>query len=123
MSEQIIPMSASQIIDYVVNHFENNRRSMGADGFCKYNGLNGEHCAFAILCENPEGFVEGWFPGTLINKRIAKLKPEFAGQSTYFYQDIQSLHDYNDFWIETETGNELSQDGIEKVKELKKLYK
>ena len=112
------PLSASQIIDHVVNHFSKNPRSLDKWGSCVYNGADGSRCAFAILCSNPEELPEGY-----ILWDIARIKPEFDGYSKDFYRDIQRLHDRGDNWIKTETGNELTQMGIEKVKELKEKHK
>ena len=122
MSEQVIPMTRIEIIDFVVSQFENNPRSLDADGYCAYNGAEGEHCAFGLMCENPKDLIEGESTNVLIQKRIPKIKLEFAGYSTEFYKDIQRLHDYSDNWIKTPEGNELTQRGISEVKKMKKRY-
>ena len=117
------PLSASQIIDHVVNHFSKNPRSMNADGHrCFYNGPDGEKCAFGLMCENSEELIEGFFADVLIQKNIASIKPEFSGHSIQFYLDIQKLHDRNYFWNKTSEGNELTPKGIDFVSYLKESY-
>ena len=124
MSESRQQLSPSQIIDYVVNHYKNNPRSKDKnDTMCLYNDHNGTHCAFAIMCENPKQLTEGIKANQLLNKRIAKLKPEFSGQSNGFYNAIQMLHDYSDNWERTLKGNKLTQKGIKEVEWLKETYK
>ena len=118
-----ITMTPNQIIDYVVNHFSKNPRSLNEQGNCKYNGLNGTHCAFAILCVNPKELNDGLTLNDNLIRKIAILKPEFAGQSFQFYKDIQELHDYGNHWIKTPEGNELTESGIYKVEKLKERYK
>ena len=116
-------MTKHEIIDYVVDHYKTNPRSITSGGLCRYNGLNGEKCAFAILCSNPKELIEWKDADTLINAGIAKLKPKFDGHSAFFYKQIQNLHDDNTYWNKTPEGNELSQRGIEKVNELKEYHK
>ena len=118
MLEQVIPKTRIEIIDFIVNHFETNPRSINEDGDSFYNGPNGEHCAFAILCENPEELPEGF-----IRFGIARIKPEFDGQSKEFYSGIQLLHDRDYYWKKTPEGNKLTQEGINEVKKMKKRYK
>ena len=117
------PKSRIEIIDFIVSHFENNPRSLSESGDCLYNGPNGSHCAFAIMCSNPEKLPEGKGVFSLIQKRIPKIKPEFAGYSTGFYRDIQSLHDYDGNWIKTPEGNELTLLGVKEVERLKYFHK
>ena len=112
------PKTKLEIIDFVVSHFTNNPRSMGADGYCKYNGPNGEHCAFALMCENPKELPEGF-----IRFGMARIKPEFDGYSEDFYHDVQSLHDNSGNWKATPEGNELTPLGVKVVEILKEKYK
>ena len=113
--------TTTQIINHVVNYYKTNPRSFNYRGTCAYTGVNGEHCGFAILCEKPELITEGSSISDILKSNI-KLKPEFDGQTIFFYQDIQALHDTNFYWEETYTGNKLTQTGIERVKFLKKFY-
>ena len=122
MSESTTPMTKLEIIDFVINHYKTNRRSISRNG-CLYNAPNGAMCAFAIMCANPKDLIEENNADDLIKEGIPKLKPEFAGQSNDFYSDIQELHDDSDNWDKTPEGNKLSQDGIKRVEWLKETYK
>ena len=116
-------MTKLEIIDYVVEHYKTNPRSIGINGGCVYNGINGSHCAFGLMCSNPEELTEGEGVVFLIRGNIPRIKPEFSGHSEWFYVAIQLLHDYGSYWEETPEGNELTQKGIKEVEKLKERYK
>ena len=114
-------MTKLEIIDFVVNHFTTHDRSISANGDCLYNGPNGEHCAFALMCEHPELLTEGQATKYCLMDG-AVLKPEFSGFKDTFYDDIQLLHDRDYFWISLK-GEGLSDKGLKHVATLKKQHK
>ena len=121
-------MTEIEIIDKTVEHFSSNPRSIGVyiDSFgeetsdCVYNGPNGEHCAFAFWCENPQDLREGYSAGVLIGDGTAIMKTEAQGRSPFFWNQIQRLHDLNSYW--EDKGFKLSILGEQFVDLLKTEY-
>ena len=114
-------MTKLEIIDFVVTHFTTHDRSFVPIQGCVYNGQNGEHCAFALMCEQPESLPEGRCASACLSHGVI-LKPQFVGFKDTFYDDIQLLHDRDYFWISLK-GEGLSAVGLEHVATLKKQYK
>jgi len=114
-------MTKLEIISFIVTHFTTHNRSIDPIEACLYNGPNGEHCAFALMCEQPKLLPEG-ITVTQCLHHGAILKPEFAGFKDTFYNDIQLLHDFKSYLI-SEKGEGLSDKGLVFVAELKEKYK
>lgn len=112
--------SKVEIIKYIKEHFSQNPRSK--DGhLCRYNGPNGEHCAFAICCKDPEVL------SVYENKRAFDvlsylgfeiLKEEFMVKDPYFWNSIQEFHDDDQLW----NGMQLTERGEQNFQGLIKLY-
>lgn len=111
-----------EIIDYIVDYFQKNPRAKDR-GICVYLTSTGLRCAHSICLEDE--FVKSTnFNKLRTARRLIKIygdnihKPEFRGHDTDFWMDIQQLHDMNNFWRDYE----LTDDGKEFVRELKKKY-
>lgn len=94
-------MNPHQIIDLIVKTYSPlGARSLEKDGrSCVYNGPNGKHCAFAMMCSNPEGLEEGVVASSLLHSLgFGILKPEFRGFPVDFYTQCQRLHDFGTYW-------------------------
>lgn len=118
-------MTTHEIIDYIAGYYNLGNRSVVEEKIadviplCVYNGSGGKHCAFALMCINPQSLIEGQGARDLLHTYgDSILKPEFRGHPFRFYDDIQSLHDRSGNW--TETG--LSEEGEEEVAALKLKY-
>lgn len=126
-------MTEIEVIDFTVEHFQNNPRSLGSyknivTGLeisgCVYNGENGEHCAFALFCENPKDLIEGRRASMLLIDETARLKPEVSHIRDKFWSDLQGLHDSDEYWSGVKGQvQSLSLMGENKVKDMKKMYK
>lgn len=115
-----------EIIDWIAGLYNSNNRS--TDGLhCSYNGPNGTHCAFAMMCvdpislreicdggEGPETIAE--FKPELIKPEL--IKPEFRGHPPVFYAVIQLLHDRESNW----NTSGLTESGRKKVETLKEAW-
>lgn len=120
-----------QIIQEVKEHFENNPRSLRASQVnpdwgpsCVYNGLNGEHCAFAIFVKdkykpNLDAY-EGFGASQVIdNLGFDIIKDEYKIENSDFWDDIQSFHDNKNYWED----NSLTEKGIKYYNELISKYR
>lgn len=122
-------MSVKSTVEFVINHFKTNPRSMNpnydvSSPRCLYKGPNGERCAFAICC-NPKVELQENVPAyTILSyKGFDILLPEFAIKNSHFWSDIQYLHDCDDFWTPNDLGgNDLTEDGLIQVKTILSKY-
>jgi hypothetical protein len=69
---------------------------------CRYNGPDGKHCAAGRLMTK-EGLALEDIEGKSIKANILKhgrniLKPEYREHNLDFLQDIQNLHDDDNYW-------------------------
>ena len=121
-------LTAQQIIDETVEYYKNNPRSVKVreDGsrVCQYlNDETSAMCAFGrCLTENSLKVAHEQYEGlpaySVLGDTEIKLKPQYEGQPNAFWQELQYLHDTPRFW----DGNTLSDEGVRRVKELKKLF-
>jgi hypothetical protein len=86
---------------------------------CLYLGPNGKQCAFARVCIDTTNFREGDNAASHLDNDQLIIKPEYRGHDGSFWNEIQRLHDYTDYWS---LENELSDMGKEEVKRLKLKY-
>lgn len=94
-------------------------------GTCRYlSGTNGVPCAIGRCCEAPQADWYGPWTGLRVTERAtvlepcereALLKPEYRGKSSFFWMELQGLHDDDDNW--TEFG--ISEDGLRFAEYLK----
>lgn len=113
-------MTTHEIIDYIAGYYNLDNRSTDAPKImCVYNGPDGKHCAFALMCIDSTLLEEGKNASAILRLNSDSiLKPEFRGYSPEFYDDVQRLHDCSENW--TKTG--LSPEGEDKVAALKERY-
>jgi hypothetical protein len=114
-----------EILDEIVEYYTNNPRSLGERG-CLYNGPNGEHCAFALMCIDPTKLAEKAAASSNLRARgDVILKEEYRGYEADFYDEIQSIHDAGTNWLVNEPGKPgggLSETGQRKVKLYRECY-
>jgi hypothetical protein len=113
--------SKDEIVDYVVEHFSNNPRSISGNGKCLYNGPSGSCCAFA-LCVN-EDDRDQLLEYNAASYQLMKfgdkiLKDEFKGHGPGFWDSVQDLHDSSANW----SGNELTETGEKAVARIKRIH-
>jgi hypothetical protein len=97
---------------------------------CVYNSPQGKHCAVG-RCFLPELKAEGEkFAGNSdttpedllriysIETMDALLEEKYRGHSTYFWQELQTLHDTENFWCD----KGLTRKGEEKVERIKSTF-
>ena len=109
-------LTAHEIIDETIAFYQNNPRSKSEDGnCCLYNGPNGEKCAFSRCCTPDSEFKEG--RGSILQLN-AILLPQYEGQSKRFWDEIQNLHDTDNYW----DGNTLTKLGEYEVLRMKNEY-
>ena len=107
-------LTAHEIIDETVEYYQNNPRSKD-DNRCLYNGPNGEKCAFSRCCTPDSKFKEGRGSGLQVE---VILLPQYEGQSKLFWNEIQNLHDTDNYW----DGNTLTKLGEYEVLRMKNEY-
>lgn len=110
-----------EIIEETIEHYKNNPRSVNADGHCMYNGNDGAKCAFGRCCTD-EGIYALREGESVQEEFLEHLKPEYQGHNEFFWGAIQMLHDGSDFWEKTQTGNILTDRGIDAYNDMKKAY-
>ncbi len=115
-------MNTHEIIDLIVKTYSApGSRSVTPEGFCLYNGPDGKHCAFALMCSDPESLPERRLAITIIKESGDKiLKPEFRGHSESFYAQCQHLHDSAHDWDMVNGG--LTEDGENRVRWMKQNF-
>lgn len=127
-------MTKIEILDYVVDYFKTHPRGLSTGGFgCTYLNRNtGARCGHSIcikddLIEMVMEFTDNADDGTalaVINEFGDEIhKPEFRGHDKFFWREVQMFHDDLDFWYSTPPGNELTEDGLERLNFLKERYK
>jgi hypothetical protein len=111
-----------EIIDETAAFYNLTNRSVERKN-CKYNGPDGNKCAFARVCSDQglKLLIEGnrAEPNLLSFSEKKLLKPEYLGNNhgqglSNFWNEIQALHDEESNW--TETG--LSEKGESVVEKL-----
>lgn len=115
--------TTDEIIDETVEYYKTHRRSE-SDGYCYYNGPNGEKCAFSRCCYPNVDFKEK----NGVQSQLFKitdpgiLLPEYAHiTDLQFWRELQSLHDNDDYWIKLGPDtNELSSEGVQRVSNIKR---
>jgi hypothetical protein len=114
-------MTKNEIIDYVVDYYQNNDRAVERGG-CVYLTSDGRRCAHSI-CLQDEVVKNLELTGTSAPYVIKEYgdqvhKYEFRGHEVTFWRDIQTLHDDSDYW----NGRELTEFGEAFVNKLKQRY-
>ena len=109
-------LTISEIVDETIAFYQNNPRSFfideDGDNRCRYNGPNGEKCAFSRCCTPESKFDEG---DNALSQANAVLLPQYEGHSLVFWNALQRLHDNNNHW----NGNVLTDAGIEYANQIK----
>ena len=105
----------AEILELVASTYNLNNRSKKMNiNECFYS-KDGRTCAFGMLCVDPSELVEGkkahW---NINNLGMDIIKPEFRGHENDFYDEIQTLHDGDEFWNE----NGLSASGERRKDEI-----
>lgn len=121
--------SKVELIDYIVNHYKNNPRAIDAEtGKCLY--VKG--CAVSICLKDE---VDRSKLDSYIDKRgklntsivsltrdnilsLNDFKPEFQIDDLELWHRLQWLHDGDEYWKTTDTGNELTEKGMNEYKDL-----
>ena len=122
-------MTKIEIIDETIEYYKTHPRGvLKLAKSCKYKTDSGAMCAVG-RCFNEQADFE--FYGNIItykNKVLSNdpldvhLKSEYHGHGVEFWQQLQLLHDGSNYWTKTETGNELTEDGISFVNYLKNYF-
>lgn len=118
-----------EIIEETVAYYSEdvNRRALGELGGCAYLTEDGRMCAVGRCEIDPPKYDEGGpaKTGSYQNGIAAaddrseiKFKPEYEGHEMKFWEDLQSLHDEDDYW----NANGISERGMDYAEELKKKY-
>lgn len=134
-------LSKAQIINETVSFYsaDTKRRSVNQNGAtpgCQYISEDGRNCAVGRCLTTKvkdkvatseynnadfQGLVVGMldcsWPDALVNYNKI-LKPSYRGHNMRFWEDLQSLHDNDDFW--NETG--LTIKGNQELDNLNKKY-
>ena len=123
-------MKAIEIINETANFYKKdplNRRSFASDNdICAYNSSDGNHCAvgrclqkkYRDLGEDLEFNSESICELTDFyckNSLDEMLMPRYRGQDLELWQDLQALHDYENFWDE----KGLTENGQRKLSKLR----
>lgn len=125
-------MTKIEIINYVKTWFETHPRSVvendNADPnektSCVYNGPNGEKCAFALFVKDSYILEENQQATECLERYgVDILKDEVKNHEGIFWNDIQWFHDHDNNWIKTDTGNILTENGVNIYKYLLENYK
>lgn len=117
-------MTKLEILDETIEYYRTHQRAKDSDGLCVYkNPKTGEMCAVGRCLIQPDCH-EIRTAGDLINALGDDIfKPDYRGHSTYFWFDLQQLHDYPSHWMANgQGGHDLTEEGMEYVKELKEKY-
>jgi len=125
-----------EIINETVEYYRTRNRAMTAWGCLYYvtaENLSefpaphvkvGDMCAVGRCLENPEDagvcpVSQQWNTESLDRA----LKPEYRGHSIHFWQNLQRLHDTDNYWDWNEHGGcDLTENGIAYVDVLKERY-
>ena len=139
--------TAEQIIDETIDHIKEHGQAKTIDTtaadeerkICCYFDVDTENmCAVGRCMTNPQeaenkafGDIENFrfFYGNNNEFKLGDnnsfeplddvLKPQYRGQSYYFWKDLQYLHDTDLYWDEN---NELTEAGRDYVNKLKKEF-
>lgn len=117
--------SKYEILDEMVAYFFTNSRAMEG-GMGEYLTEDGRRCGHSIFVrEDMMGVIDIRSSATT-NIEIhgdCVHKPDYQGHQEEFWQDVQDLHDDDDFWYSIgESGHKLTRDGISHVKMLKQKW-
>lgn len=121
-------MTKLDIIEETVNYYsiDISRRSINNKGVCMYNSPNGNHCAIGrcLLKKYKEQGTE-LKCNTLCVKSLFLhynkstideiLEEKYRGHDISFWEDLQDLHDNDQYWCPTG----LTKEGTERYKFLK----
>jgi hypothetical protein len=114
--------SKLEVIDYIVDYFSSNPRSLNSKGYCAYHGENGSRCAFSLCCK--EGVDLSRHEGRAATSVLRIngfdiLKDEFKIEDSDFWDDVQEMHDTDRFW----KNGKISEEGGGYVNYLKDKHK
>lgn len=105
--------SKPEIINETVQNYNVNPRAVDSDGGCDYISPEGYMCAVGRCMKNPTpdmyGSVKFLFNKSSTSNLEDELKDDYKGHSIEFWDDLQQLHDLDDYW----DGNTLTDDGKE----------
>lgn len=129
-------MTALEIIEDTLKYYETNPRGVTFDNegntLCAYTQINSYgtkiHCAVG-RCLLPKHQkpnedwnleavhdLESYEAGGDIN---TMLQSKYKGQTSEFWNDLQSLHDYEKYWS---NDGELTSEGLERAETLREKY-
>lgn len=108
-----------EIIDETVEYYKTHNRSI-INGDCRYNGPNGEKCAFSRCCTNDSEFKE-FMSASSQNEAVLLDQYSYIPHTDNFWARVQSLHDVSNNWIEDTDNNtrSLSDKGKQFLEEIK----
>lgn len=126
--EPILPrvFTTNEIIDYVVDYYKTHPRAVSVNGMCMYLTKRGYRCAHSICLDDSVDLKEcvGGTTGLIVKFGDKIHKPEFRGNEIQFWQDIQSLHDNQNFWFTNHSGGvDLTKEGELEVQRMKRYHK
>jgi hypothetical protein len=109
-------MTALEILEETIEFYQNNPRSIDStSGACKYKSDNGNECAFQRCVETDLSEYEGL--NAVMGKTDIQFKKGYEGYPKEFWNEIQWLHDHDDFWQD----NKLSENGLKQYQKLRGL--
>ena len=115
-------MTKREIILETVEYYKNNPR--GYDGDSCFYFKNGIMCAVGRCMNTPEKFVDNNDDSVskLFSNNVEdldlNLKEQYRGHDFSFWRSLQSFHDSRELWLETDSGNNLTEYGESKLENL-----
>jgi len=124
-------MTKIEIIDETVEYYTTHPRAIEpTTGKCSYKNKNGDFCAHSrCLTDKARNIIledqrnHGGCYGIIKDYGDEIHQEKYQGHDSGFWGEIQKLHDGKVNWTINENGkNELTQEGKETVRALKKQY-
>lgn len=117
-------LTTKQIIDETVEYYKTHARGMNEQRSCEYKTDEGHMCAVG-RCLTDDGHAQISYQNSLVEDIInldTLLKPQYKGYDLAFWQNLQRLHDDDNYWEEIGDKNILSVEGEEYLLDLRQNH-